>query len=704
MDDAGLAQKESSFNVPPYLSVTIAGDREVVHIGCTPIANHFVSDVTSRRQVMVQLAEAGGLKAVQIADCFGVTPVYLSQLRGRYRQQGSVALRSERRGPKGPMKVTPRLETRVRKLREKGLTYKAIAEEVSGQQEISYQTVRRILQKDEVQQNLLKTEVTEEYLAPPSEPVDSAPVVKIPKEGESQYAGAMLLHVALGEMGLWSVFEKVGALVGQTKLGVKQVVGTIALGFALQLRSIEGFKTALRGDFGMLLGLAKVPCVQTLRAQVASLAESVEPDVVMRKLFEAFVELEPVWEGAYYVDGHFCGYSGARPLPKGWNAKRRIVETGQSDVYVHDASGRALFFINRPLNEHLSKVLPKVVEEIRRISKDEKILLIFDRGGYSGALFKKLQSQGIEFITYLKGRKAKRRFPSNRFKTRWYEVSDPAGIKKSKRQVYKIYEKGTRVHGAGVLKTLVVQDEKGQVPVITNISETSPAKIVSLLKMRWRQENSFKYLSDHYGIEQLIQYDADYFKDQRLMDNPKRKILREKLEGLRTEIVAKEAELGRASESKKQPDGELKTLQRRARRDIKKLNEKVTRLENRLAHTPTKVPASELTGKTYRATMRTERRNLVNAIKIATYNAERLLARRFFKHYKDPRDWLTFFRSILQLPGTITNRSTDEIVVELRPPDEPKVRHALALMLAELNALGGRTFGDGQRLTFALKS
>ena len=98
-------------------------------------------------------------------------------------------------------------------------------------------------------------------------------------------------------------------------------------------------------------------------------------------------------------------------------------------------------------------------------------------------------------------------------------------------------------------------------------------------------------------------------------------------------------------------DVELKTIHRRARRDIKKLKEKETRLDNRLAHTPTKVPASELTGKNYRATMRTERRNLVNAIKIATYNAERLLARRFFKHYKDPRDWLTFSRSILQLPG-----------------------------------------------------
>ncbi len=273
-----------------------------------------------------------------------------------------------------------------------------------------------------------------------------------------------------------------------------------------------------------------------------------------------------------------------------------------------------------------------------------------------------------------------------------------------------MFLKNTPSSGVMILinHTLVVEDQKGQVPVLTNSSETSPAKIVSLLKMRWRQENSFKYLSDHYGIEQLIQYDADYFKDQRLMDNPKRKDLREKLEGLRNEIVAKEAELGRALESKnpggQKTDGELKTVHRRARRDIKKLKEKATRLENRLAHTPTKVPASELTGKKYRATMRTERRNLVNAIKIATYNAERLLARRFFKHYKDPRDWLTFFRSILQLPGTITNRSTDEIVVELRPPDEPKVRHALALTLAELNALGGRTFGDGQRLTFALKS
>ena len=95
---------------------------------------------------------------------------------------------------------------------------------------------------------------------------------------ESRYAGAMVLHVGLGQLGLWSVFENLGAQVRRSKLAVKQVVGIIALGFALRLRSIEGFKTALKRDFGMLLGLPTVPAVQTLRTQVRALAESVEPD------------------------------------------------------------------------------------------------------------------------------------------------------------------------------------------------------------------------------------------------------------------------------------------------------------------------------------------------------------------------------------------------------------------------------------------
>lgn len=407
----------------------------------------------------------------------------------------------------------------------------------------------------------------------------------------------MLLHVALGQLGLWSVFESLGARLDRCRMAAAQLVGVIALGFARRFKSVERFKTAVRRDFGMLLGLQGIPSVQTLRTHVGDLVESVDPDAVMRKLLAAFVELEPVWEGAYYIDGHFCPYSGMHPLPKGWNARRRLAEPGQTDAYVHDATGRALFFINRPLNDHLSKILPAILQEIRAVAKAQQILLIFDRGGYSGPLFRKLTEEGVRFITYLKGRKARRRFPWQRFERRWWEAADPAGIKKTKRYVYNIYEKGTRLGGAGILRTLVVKDEDGQIPVITNCPEMASAKVVHMLKMRWRQENSFKYLSENYGVEQLIQYGADYHEDQRLVDNPRRAALNWQIEQVQTDIVFKEAEMGQAleftDETVRPTARAVKHAHSGLRREIDHLYQRLRRLDHRLAQMPAKVPLKE---------------------------------------------------------------------------------------------------------------
>jgi len=706
MPSADLADHDASFRLPPPLQVTRVSAFEVVHIGATPIAQYAISDVTARRHVMVQLAEAGGVPGQDVARQFGVTPVYVSQLRSRYRGAGSAALLAGRRGPKGPSKVTPRLEARVRAWRAQGWSYEAIAEKLAGTVSISSQTVRRIIERPIMTQGdlpagdqLLGAETTTDH----AEAAAVSPVAVSWPEGETRYAGAMLLHVALSHLGIWSVFHTVRASVGRTSLSVAQVVGIIALGFALRLRSIEGFKTALRRDFGQLLGLPLVPTVQTLRTRLRALAASVDPALVMRKLVEAWMQLEPVWEGAYYLDGHFCPYSGTRPVPKAWNAKRRLVEPGQTDHYVHDATGRALFFINRPFNDQLVTAAPQILAEIRAVApRDQPILLIFDRGGYSGPLFKALTDQGIGFITYLKGRAARRRFPAEAFVRRWWEVTDPAGIQRPQRMVYRLLEKGTRIRGAGLVRTLVVEDDAAQVPILTNRPELPAAKVVHLLRMRWRQENSFKYLSAHYGVEQLIQHDATTHPDDRRLANPRRAQLRAQITAQQTEVVLKEADLARALTETRPEDAAPRLTPRMRQREIATLEARVARLEQRWKQTPAKVPAATLTGSATRATMNTDRRNLVNAIKIATYNAERWLARRFFKHYQDPRDWLTIFRSVLQLSGRVTGDGTDGLRVALRPPDQPRVRRALEAMLEEINRTDGRLFGDGPKLTFVV--
>lgn len=713
MPSADLADHDASFRLPPPLQVSRVSEVEVVHLGATPIAQYAVSDVTARRHVMVQLAEAGGVAGQDVARQFGVTPVYVSQLRSRYREAGSAALLASRRGPKGPSKVTPRLEARVRAWHAQGLSYAAIAEKLAGTVSLSSRTVRRILDRPILTQGELPAGDVEAETpadpAPTTDPAEAAavsPVAVSWPEGETRYAGAMLLHVALSHLGIWSVFDRVRASVGRSSLSVAQVVGMIAVGFALRLRSIEGFKTALRRDFGYLLGLPLVPTVQTVRTRLRALAASVDPARVMRTLVEAWVQLEPVWEGAYYLDGHFCPYSGTRRVPKGWNAKRRLVEPGQLDHYVHDATGRALFFINRPFNDQLVTVAPAILAEIRAVAPpDQPILLIFDRGGYSGPLFKALTDQGIGFITYLKGRPARRRFPAASFVRRWWAVTDPAGIQRRQRMVYRLLEKGTRIRGAGLVRTLIVEDEDAQVPILTNRPELPAAKVVHLLRMRWRQENSFKYLGAHYGVEQLIQHDATTHPDDRQLANPRRAQLRAQITALQTEVVLKEADLARALTEAKPgdaPRARLTAAPRALQREIATLAGRVTRLERRWKQTPAKVPAATLTGSATRTTMNTDRRNLVNAIKIATYNAERWLARRFFRHYKDPRDWLTIFRSILQLSGRVTGDGTDGLRVTLRPPDQPRVRRALEAMLEEINGTDSRLFGNGPKLTFVV--
>jgi hypothetical protein len=220
--------------------------------------------------------------------------------------------------------------------------------------------------------------------------------------------------------------------------------------------------------------------------------------------------------------------------------------------------------------------------------------------------------------------------------------------------------------------------------------------------MRWRQENSFKYLSAHYGVEQLIQHDATTHPDDRRLANPRRAQLRAQITAQQTEVVLKEADLARALTETMPEDAAPRLTPRMRQREIATLEARVARLEQRWKQTPAKVPAATLTGSATRATMNTDRRNLVNAIKIATYNAERWLARRFFRHYKDPRDWLTIFRSVLQLSGRVTGDGTDGLRVALRPPDQPRVRRALEAMLEEINRTDGRLFGDGPKLTFAV--
>lgn len=640
-------------------------------------------------------------------------PVTLSRFRSQMRNEGSASLIPRKSGPKGPTKMTPPIEAKCRKLHEQGLSSREIARRVSkGGKNISHVSVAALFKGEAKQESLPIHEpaIREDLVVADPTALDtelSSVETVAPMEGASfvepchtQYAGSLMLYASLTRLDLWSIVRKLGAdLVPGRWFGWTDTLALIIFCFALRFRSIEDLKNGLRRDLGVLVGKSKSPTIQSLRAKIKALTESIDPMAVSEELFRQYLTLAPVWEGMYYIDGHFCPYYGGQPTPRGWDGKRRLAVPGHTDVYVHDAKGRALFFFSQPLNDSLARAIPAAVEQIRRAHGAEPFTLVFDRGGYSGEAFRFLEKQGIGFITYLKGRKTQRRHPEKQFRASWFSFE-------GQRHVYRVFEKKTRIRRAGSIRTVVfIGNEGHQVPVLTNLTASAkPAKVVHCLRLRWRQENDFKYLRENYAIDQIIQYGADEEAQDRFIPNPRRTKVREQIRDVTREVEVLEARLGRAvndnDEDHRPTARGIKIAHSALRRQIASRRQALTRLENRLRRTPAKISAAA-DGKT-RSLLREDRRLLVNALKIAACNAEKLLVHRFNEVYDQPKDAFSVFRALLHLPGTVRSVTSRQLQVCLQRPDSEKVAHALDRLLADINTQAPRMFGDGPSLNFSL--
>jgi len=241
--------------------------------------------------------------------------------------------------------------------------------------------------------------------------------------------------------------------------------------------------------------------------------------------------------------------------------------------------------------------------------------------------------------------------------------------------------------------------------VLTNLAAAGRApKVVHCLRLRWRQENSFKFLSQHYAIDPIVPYGAEPETQDRLVPNPKRKALQQQVRAGRQRLQELQAQLGGAldhnPESRRPTVPGLKIAHARLRREIAQQRQVLARLENRLRHTPGRISAAQVDR--IRTLLREDRRLVVNALKIAAGNAESMLALRFDQPYQRPQDARSVFRALLQLPGQVTTAAPDRLEVRLHRRDSEKVARALEPLLADLNREQPRLLGNGPILTFCL--
>jgi hypothetical protein len=218
---------------------------------------------------------------------------------------------------------------------------------------------------------------------------------------------------------------------------------------------------------------------------------------------------------------------------------------------------------------------------------------------------------------------------------------------------------------------------------------------------RWRQENLFKYMGAHHGLDNLISYGAEAADAETRIPNPERKQLDRQIAARRTELAALKASLGDALLDEPKTGSRsahgLKIAQRGAVRRLRALEEDIAALVATRKPLPTHVTLTEA-GAT-REVMRLEHKAIVDRIKISAYNAEEWLLDRLVHHYSNPDDVRDLLRSFAELSGEI-DTTNDGVDVTLDPPDTPMHRRALRGLVEDLNATGTTFPGTDVPITY----
>lgn len=715
----------------------------VVSVGGIPMHHYQSPDRVAEAYAMVCLVQAGLATQVEVARGFGCSSRTVRRHLQRYAAYGMSGLDARPGWKAGASRLSRRRLAAISRLNASGASNRDIARQLGVAENAIRKIIRRWVDPPSRQLSLpgfpaspsavADLDPAHQEIPPPAQgPPVGTPSVEKPagmldtdpsdrwldrlmaamgllddadplfRSGERiPRAGVLLALPPLVASGIFEVAKQVYGDLAPAFYGLRTTILILLLTALLRLKRPEHLKEHSPPDMGGIFGLDRAPEVKTLRRKLARLARAHQAERFGKLLAKRRVASRGRVLGFLYVDGHVRVYHGKHRLPKAHVARMRLSLPATTDYWVNDRRGDPLFVVTAEANAGLVKMLPRLTAEIRTlVGPRRRITIVFDRGGWSPKLFKRLIADRFDILTYRK--KPIRKVPQKAFAL-------CRGRLDGRRIEYLLDDRNVRLmKGRLGLRqvTRLSPDGAHQTTVVTSRRDLPAVHVAYRMFERWRQENFFKYGREEYLIDALVDYTVEPADRDRLVPNPERRKLDDRLREARAKLSELQQDYGAAAlrnpEQRRPTMRGFKIAHGKVGRAIKTLQKRIADLRSRKRALPARVPVSQARPDEI-VKLSTERKHLTNLIKMAAYQAESdLLALVRPRYARADQEGRTLIQNALAATAELRVEE-GELRVTLDPLSSPHRSHAIEALCGALNGTAVCFPGTNLRLRYAVR-
>jgi prepilin-type processing-associated H-X9-DG protein len=722
-------------------------------------------DTAGRRFAAVSLMRIKAATQVQVAAAFDTSPLTVWRWAQALSTAGVSALVPQRKGPRHASKLTAKVIATIAVLREQGLSLRAIGQRVS----VSEASVRRALSETE-------TSATVSDVEPETEtdtPTTVSDVEFEPETVAGMHPGPVGRQEPLAEPGLGSVsggvvpvladpvdrtgervlaafglipyaspvFTACGraplagvllALPGLAATGLLDtahtVYGELPNGFySLDTMLCESVFRALLGQtraeaaarvdpsaLGRVLGLDRAPEVKTIRRKIRCLAEAGKAGDWIAAMAARYMAARPEQAAVLYVDGHVRAYQGTRKIAKTHVPRLKFPAPATVETWVCDAAGDPLLVVMAEPAASLAPELRRLIPDLRAmVGDDRRVLVGFDRGGWSPTLFADLDAAGFDTLTWRKGVTpdiaeedfAEHSHIDEHGRTHTWALADT--------EVTLDIGDGPRKGEMFAMRQISLHDtaRTRQMHILTTRRDLPAAEIRYRMGSRWRQENHYRYARIHFDLDSHDTYRAADDDPTRMVPNPAKKTAFQKVEKARRALYSAETTSDAELLAAHSPQPGTTVVLTNAMINI--INTGVHTAHTALdaavaAHQaiPARLPLAEVNPG--QQVLDTETKLIHHAIRIAAFNTMQTLARAIATdtgYARADDEAHTLIRTALAGSGDIIpDPATNTLHVHLDPLPAPRHTTAIAELCRVLNDTNTIYPGTTLTLRYCVKS